>query len=180
MMEVEMKIPVPDLQDVRNRLIGLGFRHMEMRDERDVYYNAVDRDFGKTDEALRVRVAGSECTLTYKGPRLRMHGLKAREELTVHLDSISAMEEILERLGLTRVMEVRKRREVFRSGEVTVALDEVEGLGSYVEIEMVVSDEVEKAKNILGETRNLLGIDGEPVNLSYLEMLLVKRSAVRS
>lgn len=175
-----MKIPVPDLQAVRGRLIRLGFIRMGTRSERDVYYNARDRDFGETDEALRVREAGSECTLTYKGPRLPVHGLKAREELTVHLDSVAAMEEILQHLGLNRVMEVRKRREVFRSEDVTVTLDEVEGLGPYVEIEMCVSDEIGEANRALEETKNLLGIEGEPLNLSYLELLLAKRSASRS
>lgn len=175
-----MKIPVSDLHRVRKRLEELGGVRAEIRFERDIYFNAPDRDFGDTDEALRIREAGSECTLTYKGPKIGIHAIKAREEYTVGLDSIGAMERILERLGLRRVVEVRKVREVYRFRGVTVSLDEVEELGSYVEIETIVSGDAESAAELLGNIKRELRIEGESTTLSYLEILLAKRSEARS
>lgn len=179
MLELEMKISIADPDNVRRRLAEMGIAKSEIRLEKDVYFNAPDRDFAATDEALRIRRAGNECTLTYKGPKMRMHALKAREEFTVRVDSFEEIERILERLGMRRVMEVRKRREIYRTENITVTLDEVEGLGSYVEIETLVEKGSECKAELLEVVKKQLGIDGEPTTLSYLEILLAKRSEVR-
>lgn len=175
MMEVEAKIRVADLEPIRQRLQELGCPCQEEREERDVYYNLNERDFGVTDEALRIRQSGGEFTLTYKGPKLPEYHFKAREELTVCMDSGPTMELILERLGLRRVREVVKRREVYRLGGTTVSLDLVEGLGSFVEIEAVTDVGETNAEGAIEQVKRMLGVEGESTTLSYLELLLARR-----
>ena len=69
MLEIEIKVRVPDLVPVRERIL-LGHAGTPVKvHERDIYYNAPHRDFGITDEALRLRYAGGSCTLTYKGKK---------------------------------------------------------------------------------------------------------------
>jgi len=86
MLEIEIKVRVPDLVPVRERIL-LGHEGTPVKvHERDIYYNAPHRDFGITDEALRLRYAGGSCTLTYKGKKKSEYRLKAREELICGVD----------------------------------------------------------------------------------------------
>lgn len=78
MLEVEIKaslagIPVGDLLC---RALAAGFVPGEQVKETDMYFNGAQRDFRRTDEALRLRSVCSlpdgpcESLLTYKGPKL--------------------------------------------------------------------------------------------------------------
>ena len=69
MLEVEMKFPAADLPTLAARLEALGARRGETLEEADHYFNAPDRDFARTDEALRIRRIGDHNRITYKGPK---------------------------------------------------------------------------------------------------------------
>ena len=71
MLEIELKVRVNSLDPIRQNLKN---RHAEFRGkqhEHDIYYNAPHRDFGSTDEALRVRYTKDHALITYKGKKLR-------------------------------------------------------------------------------------------------------------
>ena len=70
MLEVEMKYAEADFRAVRAGLALWKARPQRSRRETDRYFNAPDRDFARTDEALRLRQAGRLNILTYKGPKL--------------------------------------------------------------------------------------------------------------
>lgn len=171
MFEVEAKIRVPDLPEIRSRLIRIGAGSSSVSDQRDVYYNHPVRDFGLTDEALRLRYEGERCTLTYKGPRLATKGAKTREEFNLVVESGENMEEILGRLGFVRSAEVRKNREEFALGTASVALDAVDGLGSFVEIEVMTHTAGDDAEKEIERIKGELGIEGSHIPQSYLELL---------
>lgn len=174
MLEVEIKARVPDLVQVRERIL-LGHAGTPVRvHERDIYYNAPHRDFGTTDEALRLRYAGGTCTLTYKGKKMKEYRLKAREELNCGVESGEMMETILQRLGFVRVAEVEKWREYYSFRGATVSLDEVKGLGSFVEIEAPGSPVQNNPEEFVREIAKELGVVGEPILSSYLELLLAR------
>ena len=175
MMEYEVKIRVAGLGPVRARLAALGIRPGSRLTERDLYFNAPDRDFGTTDEALRIRSTEAGATLTYKGPKLGLARVKAREELIVAIDRPGAMEEILARLGFTRTAAVEKERESYPVEGCSVALDEVRGLGSFVEIEAPAGMAGDEAVALIGRVREKLGVTGEETTRSYLELVLATR-----
>jgi adenylate cyclase, class 2 len=181
MLEIELKVRIPSLDAVREQLK----RHADARflsrvHEHDIYYNAPHRDFGITDEAVRVRYTDDHAVVTYKGPKIKKHGLKAREELNFAVESGDAFETMLLRLGFTRTTEVNKWRENYRFRNATISLDTVDELGTFAEIEVMAEtgndDPVAAIQTIAQE----IGVDGEPSLASYLELLLSKRSAVRS
>lgn len=171
MFEVETKIRIPDLPEIRSRLVRIHAGSPSVSDQRDVYYNHPMRDFGRTDEALRIRYEGDRCTLTYKGPKLATKGAKTREEFNLTVESGENLEEILRRLGFVRSAEVRKHREEFDLGSASVALDEVNGLGSFVEIEVMAHDAGEGAEKEIEQIKGELGIEGPHIPQSYLELL---------
>jgi adenylate cyclase class 2 len=84
MLEIEQKYSGADFARLRRRLAELGARPGGEVVERDDYFNAPDRDFARTGEALRLRRVGEDNFLTYKGPRAD-HAVKTRTELEIPL-----------------------------------------------------------------------------------------------
>ncbi|MGC9170992.1 MAG: class IV adenylate cyclase [Thermoproteus sp.] len=169
MLEVEQKYRA-DLGKVREELLKLGASLVEAKEEVDVYFQHPCRDFAETDEALRVRRSGSDVEVSYKGPRMRSNA-KARLELTASAEG--DVEAVLEALGFKKVAVIKKRREYYSYGPLTVSLDDVEGLGQFVEIEAVASSEgsVGEAEAEISALAERLGLR-EKVDATYLELYL--------
>ena len=84
MLEVEMKFPIGEFTALEARLHDWGARQRADVQEADHYFNAPDRDFARTDEALRLRCIGPANFVTYKGPK-RDRQTKTRTEIEVPL-----------------------------------------------------------------------------------------------
>lgn len=170
MVEVELKFKAK-LDLVREKLLEKGARLLTRGEEEDIYFQSPLRDFSKTDEALRLRRREDKYTLTYKGPKLDKAS-KTREEIEVEIGDWYSMREMLHRLGFSEAGRVKKRREAYQLGGFLVCLDEVEGLGEFVEIETKAKGDygllLEEALTLLDD----LGVKGPLVRESYLEMLL--------
>jgi adenylate cyclase class 2 len=174
MLEIELKVRVGDLKTVRERLSQKGAGFLGRSHEHDIYYNAPHRDFSTTDEALRVRYVDGKAVVTYKGAKIKDLGLKAREEFNTAVESGEVTEQILSRLGFVKTASVDKWRETYRFGNVTVMLDEVESLGTFVEIEIISRGDREAALADIDRVKKELGITGPAILDSYLELLLSK------
>lgn len=174
MLEAEVKARVTGLKDVENRLIRLEARYLGEEEQIDLYFNHPSRDFSTTDEALRLRRAGEKLFITYKGPKLDPL-TKTRIEHEVGIDSYNEAEQILMSLGFTPVMEVRKNRKLYSHKGYLIALDSVEGLGYFVEVEGR-KEENKDPQGLLAFLREL-GIPPEKSERrSYLELLLDKKA----
>lgn len=140
MLEIELKVRVDSLEPIRQNLLARHAEFLGKQHEHDIYYNAPHRDFGSTDEALQYGSTNGPALITYKGKKLRELGLKAREELNTTVESGEVFEQILDRLGFKKVTEVNKWRENYRLEDASFALDLVEGLGTFVEIEIMAEN----------------------------------------
>jgi adenylate cyclase, class 2 len=179
--EVEMKFPVADMMALQTRLTGMGADISEAQAEVDVYFAHPARDFAQTDEALRIRRKGRTNFLTYKGPKLDAT-TKTRHEIDLPLppdeETAGAWMGLLEALGFTPVGEVFKSRcktyVVWQGRNVEVSLDAVEGLGTFVELELVVeSAAVDDARECIASLATALELEGSE-RRSYLELLGAK------
>lgn len=180
MIEVEIKAKITDVQTVAKSLLALGFTEDRTVSEEDVYYNGNDRDFRKTDEALRIRACrdlkdetGSN-ELTYKGPKLGCES-QTRKELEVSFEDPAKMKAILSALGYPTVLEVRKLRSTYRFAEITACIDQVDSLGDYLELEKLIEDKKDypDAVGELYEWLSKLGIPKDSLTqYSYLELLM--------
>lgn len=183
MLEIEMKFPVSDFAPLEARLREWGLRPDPERQEADRYFNAPDRDFARTDEALRVRSVGPSNRVTYKGPR-QQGPAKTRTEVEVPLaDGPDAAEDfgrLLVHLGYRPVAVVRKRRVCYhltRDGfALEVMLDDVERVGRFAEVEILSPEEWKAdAQATLLRVSGELGLTASE-RRSYLEMLLTLSS----
>ncbi len=181
MLEIEMKFPVPGFASIEGTLKTWQAQADEAQVEADHYYNAPDRDFARTDEALRLRRIGADNIVTYKGPK--QPGLtKTRTEIEVRLEPGTKPAEhfcrLLTHLGYRAVAVVRKtRREhrLTRAGfALQICLDDVEQVGQFAEVEIVAPEEKKvEAQQIILQVATELGLkDAE--KRSYLEMFLAK------
>lgn len=172
MLEIEIKVRVPDLQPIRERIRLSGAALLGEGVEYDAYYNSPERDFASTDEALRLRKADDYALLTYKGPKIGSGSFKAREELNIRVESLDTMDLLLQRIGFQKTAYVKKYRESYRIGQATVTLDTVENLGTFAEIEAAAELSQEEAEHEIERIAKEYGIQGERLTLSYLELLL--------
>lgn len=159
--EIEVKAKVEE--DFSKKILEMGGKFLSEKYQEDVYFEHPCKSFLESDEALRLRMEGDRNILTFKG---RREGgvLKVREELEVEVNDSATLMRILERLGFRKVYVLKKKRREFLLNEVVVCLDDVEGLGSFVELEG--GPEVMEVAKKLG-LKNL-------TTDSYLEMIIKK------
>ncbi|WAI01026.1 class IV adenylate cyclase [Methanogenium organophilum] len=173
-IEVETKIAVPNIPEIAERLRSLGASYLGGSFQRDTYLNAPHCDYAETDEALRVRETNAGVEITYKGPKQQKSGAKARTEITVSVASAEDAIRLLTATGFNASAIVKKEREEYTYGGTTIALDHVEGLGTYVEIEVLTEKDVSAANTTIESVKKELNISGDHIPESYLELLLMK------
>ncbi|MAI35092.1 MAG: class IV adenylate cyclase [Rhodopirellula sp.] len=178
--EVEQKYHLQDLQSFERALKACDAVEELIQHHADTYYNHPCRDFAATNEAFRIRRIGDVPMITYKGPKLP-GAIKARREMEWRLDpgdqDGSQTAELLEHLGFKEVATVRKIRRPFRVRDTTgpfgVVIDEVQGLGFFVEVEVMVEkqESIEQARLKIEMIAGQLGLQ-QPESRSYLRMVL--------
>ena len=179
MYEVELKVSA-SLDRVRDRLLELGATDRGRVDQVDTYYDAPHRSFPETDEALRLRdergPEGKRTEITYKGPLVETAS-KSREEVQTGVESGEAADTLLKRLGFEPAASVSKHRERYEIDGYTVTLDEVEGVGEFVEVETVADpDGIDQARTGAIDVLHRLNLDAdEQIRTSYLELALESR-----
>ncbi|MCJ2540896.1 MAG: class IV adenylate cyclase [Candidatus Thermoplasmatota archaeon] len=169
-LEVEAKAHLDEPERVISNIIELGGREIYFTVQRDTYYRHPGRDFALTDEALRIREEEGRSFITYKGPKLDTE-TKSREELEVPLVDPKDLGMLLLRLGFEPVAVVEKRRRGYLLGTLEVCVDEVKGLGHFLEVEARGCEDLEEGKTRVLGLLDTLGLERRE-RLSYLELLL--------
>lgn len=204
LLEVEVKLRLDGTSAralaVRLEALGAPLGNAELQE--DTLFAHPVHDFVGRGEALRLRRQGALLELTHKGPR-EDGPLKARRETTVHLaDDPTALLEALGFMAALRLRKLRRTAtlapgahpglpagpvgnefpigkavavgKALAGGSVEICLDEVEGLGTFVEVEAMAGDAAEGRARVAW-ARSLLGLERaaeEP--RSYAELLATK------
>ncbi len=172
-MEVEVKFRV-DFEEMRKRIEGVGASFLREEVQEDVYFSV------PLPELLRVRRISNlgRAFLTYK--LIADPGRNEEfDELEVEVSDFDTTVEILKRLGYEEDVVVRKRRLVYRIGDVTFELSEVEGLGGFLDIE-IISDDVEGAKRKIWEVAEKLGLTEKDVEPRLYQELIREKMKGRA
>ncbi|WP_435064921.1 class IV adenylate cyclase [Halobaculum sp. EA56] len=192
MYEVEVKVRA-DHDAVRDRLADRDADRLRTVEQVDTYYDAPHRDFAETDEALRLRretvVSGgdagdtdgepsTETRVTYKGPLVEAES-KTREEFETGVADAEATEGILAGLGFEPAATVEKDRAFYALDGYTVTLDEIPGLGQFVEVEREAEEaDIESVREGAYDVLADLGLDpDEQIRTSYLGLLLASQDS---
>lgn len=172
MYEVEIKARAEHV-DIRKKLVTMGATHIGIEHHLDTYYNSPWRDFSATDEALRIRSVNGKSILTYKGQKVDTIS-KTRPEYETEIDGDNARK-ILNALGFKESGIVNKQRDVFKFKQMIIALDHVDNLGDFIEVEKQAEEDIEKHRTEIFDFLKILNIQADDtLRTSYLEMIQEK------
>ena len=166
MRNIEIKARVADLAPLRERIMALGAAASESLQQTDTFFH-VPRGRMK----LREFGDGSAELIYYERPD------EPEPKLSRYLrapcpDPSSLcllLREALEVRGI-----VKKRRELFRLGQTRVHLDDVDGLGNFVELEVVLEENqsVSHGQRVARDLMARIGLEGqELVATAYIDLL---------
>lgn len=163
---VEIKARVGDLTSLRKRV-------QEISDSAPTVIHQEDTFFECPRGRLKVRrVSDAYGELIYYERRDSREARESRYVCSTTLKPGSLIATLAQAYGIRGV--VRKRRSLYLMGQTRIHLDEVEGLGDFVELEVVLSTDqsVNQGVRIVQEIMERLGIPQKNlVDQAYIDLL---------
>jgi adenylate cyclase class 2 len=139
MREIEVKARLRAKEDLFKKAATLGITFNEPVIQEDVTYETL---LSKGDPAwniFRIRKQGENTILTMKyKASTRSRDNHERETL---VENATEVVDMLERLGYSYGVRIKKTRQVAKYNELEICVDEIDGLGWFVEIEKLASDD---------------------------------------
>ncbi|MGW0579219.1 class IV adenylate cyclase [Streptomyces sp. NPDC002920] len=183
MIEVERKRRLPDGGErLAALLVEMGWQAAEPVTEVDTYYSRPDVDFMQTVECLRVRRRDGFAEVTYKPPSTgathNADGVISKMETNVVLaaaEQAESADRLLECIGMRLLVRVEKRRTAYRHPDhpdVSVSIDAVAGVGTFVETEVMSADSVAAAELVERVEKELDVLDCPAVDLPYRDLAM--------
>lgn len=182
MREIEIKATLRDTKAVLEKLRGLGCEFSpSMTQDDTVYAEDVSslEAFNANEIFLRLRtVDGKKVVFTMKAE----HGTKRGPDTTpieheTVIEDRAEMEEILHRLGFKEAVRTRKTRQKTTYEKWEICIDDVEELGSFIELEEMAGDDVDakKVHEAMFEFLASLGISREDMLTERYDILLLQK-----
>ncbi len=135
-IERECKIRVADQDALKARMKACNAQSLGRVYERNWVLDTEKHELHARQMLLRLRSADNEKggILTVKRPALNSR-FKTREEIEIHVDSISGAKTLLAALGYEPRWYYEKYREYWRYKGCVIALDELPEIGNFIEVE---------------------------------------------
>jgi len=141
MREIEIKAKLKNKAQTMKKLSSIGCVFGEATVQDDVVYtkNVGSIKAHRSNKAfLRIRVKNnSKILFTYK-----VRGINDLDSIEHELaiDSKNEMEKILLHMGYKKAMDIKKTRIITHYNDCEICIDEVKGLGSFIEMEKLTTD----------------------------------------
>ena len=138
MIEIEVKLKIEDSIGIEKCLLGQGFILNEILKETDIYFDGGINRIKKSGDCA----TGKEHSMvTFKGEKLDRVSM-TRLELETGVESGETAERILRALGFFPVQPtVVKTRKILKYEDICACLDDVKGLGTFLELEIMAESE---------------------------------------
>ncbi len=179
-IEIELKFPLLNPKELIEKLNSFAKLKKTGDLQKDTYYLPPHRNFldkKPVSEWLRLRESEKEGSLNYK----KWHNEDGKntvscDEFETKIGDIEALQSIFGNLDFKSIIVVEKTRNIWEYKDAEIAIDEVKGLGFYIELEAKGDFEnIEEAKNYLYEVLKELGAEvGEQDFEGYPYKLLKK------
>jgi len=137
-IEVEIKYPLLNSEEIIKRLDSIAEKKSTDESQRDIYYNAPHRDFTSKDpiaEWLRIRESSRGMSANYKEWHFKDGKAMYCDEYETGLQDMGAMSRIFKALDFRELVTVSKVRNTWIYKDVEIVVDEIEGLGTFIELE---------------------------------------------
>jgi adenylate cyclase class 2 len=147
-MEVEIKVPVKDIEEMKKRVVQSGgILKRERHFESNSLYDYSDRSLSASGCLLRIRELPEGALLTFKGKIVAHEKFKVRPEAETMCSDRQGIKTILHSLGFRPFFKYQKYREEYIINDTLVCVDELP-FGYFLEIEGE-EDKIEEVTEIL-------------------------------
>ncbi len=174
-MEIEIRAKINNLKKIEQNIIKLGARLIKETKQIDEYFGEISL-YQKIGYSflMRVRDEKNNKFMTYKGAESKKDGIW--EEYEFKIDNIKKAIEMLKAMGLERIIVVNKYRKEYALNDLTICLDVIDGLGSFIEIESLNNKDFNK-KSLKKLMQKLNINEDQVINKGYVTMLLIKNNS---
>ena len=164
---IEIKARVSSLDPIREKILSWGAMLQGTYLQTDTYFNTA------SDRLKMRRVAGEPKAMLIYYDREDIPDPKQSDILIVETGEPETLKAILGRSIGVKVT-VEKTREIYQHQGTQVHLDEVEGLGTFIEFERHITD-LPEDRRVLEDLMEELNIEaGDLVKVSYSDLKLEK------
>lgn len=179
MKEIEVKAKITNINELKEKLIALGCVFWPYLIQEDSIFLPDGIEFWdktKGTPILKIRDSNGECTLALK-KRVFSENELIKLRSNVWIDDKQKAIDIIEHIWFHKVMVLNKRRTKGTYQDMTISLDEVKDLGTFIEVEKLSDDwNSEEIQASLFTFLQTLGISEEDrVKKSYDNLLNEKR-----
>lgn len=152
--ETELKLIIDSPEEVIQKLKKAGAKELGLLEQEDIIWDYAQKgkSFDDKKQSLRLRLQlgenDSRAIVTFKEASfVDLRGIKTRREYNIVVSDFDAMRKVLESIGFKKALVVRKKRRVFRLGDLEITVDELP-FGNYVELEGEKRDIKEAIKKL--------------------------------
>ena len=162
---IELKLKIPSFDQLLSKFDENEIEFIEVIPQRDIYYV-------NPNGLLKLRILKDRGELIfYNRDENKKDRVSNYEILDVEPKSA---EEFFARIFEIET-QVKKKRSLYIYKNTRIHLDEVENLGTYMELETVVNDDIEAGKREFAEVVEILNLDlKEQIKSSYRTLLIQK------
>jgi adenylate cyclase, class 2 len=175
--EIEVKAKVKDFDDLIQKLKEMGCVLSLPIIQNDSIYNKKGLDIRKgyhDSPVLRIREQENRIIFTLKINRSNELDCVEKETDVSNKDELR---DIIELLGYEKTVKVHKKRIKTNYKDYEICLDEVDGLGSFIEVEKMADEDGEKVQKELLDFLMKLGVEKEDqVLIGYDTMMWLKNN----
>lgn len=155
--EIEVKVSIENTDEVINKLEELGCVFSEPVVQEDTIFINYDRpfiEFTPEDHFLRIRKTKGKAIFTYKQGE-EMNSIERETEI----EDADQLEDILKFLGFRPEVRVKKVRRKANFKDYEICLDEVEGLGGFIELEKITDEDAGMVQSEMMEFLKEIGVN---------------------
>jgi|SRR3989344_4877620 len=179
MKEIEVKAKITNTESLYEKLASLGCQFGVSLTQEDVIFLPIGVKFSeivKGTPVVRVRNSNDIITLTLKKRVISENELIKLEKEVVVSDKQMAIE-IVEHMGFHEVVRVEKTRTECEHEEMTICIDNIVGLGHFIEVEKLSENEKnEEIQDYLFNFLQSLGINSEDRVTKGYDTLIYEKS----
>lgn len=171
-LENEVKYQLKNIGNIKEKLSSLGFVFIKKIYQEDHYFSPPHKNFAGTKKYyLRLRHGNEKSSFAYHV----VHNDLQTEETEVHIEEFENLLKILELLDFKTDCVVKKERLVYKKEDIEIVLDNIETLGTFIEIEYCgeFTDKIEKQFNEIAVLLNLKKED-KITGVGYPDLLMQK------
>ena len=183
-MEIEVKARLKDKNAVMRKLADLGCVFSKPKTQDDMVYAEKTgslETFLSNDVFLRIRIQdGSKVIFTVKKPAQKSNEMLVKYEHEVVVDSAEELKGALSLMGFSEVVRTKKMRQTAHYGDYEICIDEIEGLGAFIELEQMAAKEgAEEIQKRMFEFLLTLGVEKEDQVKKGYDILMIESSRTK-